>query len=501
MSCYGSPLYSTSSCFPLVSDALGLAQSHSPHNLSVQSDLKSPSATLHTTPPLPMQSMSDEKYPPLTHQSRIIVVGGGGTIGSSTALHLARRGYVNVVVLDEFEIPSAQSAGFDLNKIAGGAVKEGWRGQLSGEIMKGWREDPVFSPYYHETGRVTGAHRFPEKIAKLRAAYDSAKADGYGKNYEWLDSGEAIVSKIPQLAKGNLKDWKGLWVPDSGWVAAKDTISSVGRELSRLGVQMIFGPSGKFKRPVLSASGKVCVGVETADGTIHKADRVIMACGAWTPSLIDLKGQCISKCWVLAHIQLTSEEVKSFKNIPVLYDDQLGFFIEPDEETGLLKLCNEFSGYTRILHSQTPFGTSHPQDISVPRSHAVHPTDTIPTEGLDDIKYLISTLLPDFQDRPLVGAKMCWCTDTADAEWLFTEDPRWRGLFLTTGDSGHSFHTIPYVGSEVADLLEGKMSAEKQKAWGWRKPTDPNGTGRGGPPPKDLTDVLGWTNGDDEEEV
>lgn len=25
---------------------------------------------------------------------------------------------------------------------------------LVDEIMKGWREDPVFSPYYHEVGRV-----------------------------------------------------------------------------------------------------------------------------------------------------------------------------------------------------------------------------------------------------------------------------------------------------------------------------------------------------------
>lgn len=75
-------------------------------------------------------------------------------MGSSTALHLARRGYTDVTILDVFPIPSAQSAGFDLNKIAGGGENTGMRGKLLEKIMDGWRNDPVFSPHYHEVGRV-----------------------------------------------------------------------------------------------------------------------------------------------------------------------------------------------------------------------------------------------------------------------------------------------------------------------------------------------------------
>jgi sarcosine oxidase/L-pipecolate oxidase len=52
--------------------------------------------------------------------------------------------------------------------------------------------------------------------------------------------------------------------------------------------------------------------------------------------------------------------------------------------------------------------------------------------------------------------------DTADAQWLFCEDPRWQGLYLATGDSGHSFHTLPYVGHEIADMLEGKVGTLAQ---------------------------------------
>lgn len=52
----------------------------------------------------------------LNHDSCIIIV-GGGTWGASTALHLARRGYKNVTVLDPHAYPSPISAGNDVNKI------------------------------------------------------------------------------------------------------------------------------------------------------------------------------------------------------------------------------------------------------------------------------------------------------------------------------------------------------------------------------------------------
>ena len=46
-------------------------------------------------------------------------------MGSSTALHLARRGFTDIQVLDVWESPSADSAGNDINK-----VSQSW-GQVS----------------------------------------------------------------------------------------------------------------------------------------------------------------------------------------------------------------------------------------------------------------------------------------------------------------------------------------------------------------------------------
>ena len=88
--------------------------------------------------------------------TKVIVVGGGGTMGSSTALHLLRAGYTpaNITVLDAYPIPSAQSAGNDLNKIMGLQVHNPVDLRLSMEARDMWRGDDLFRPFFHNTGRV-----------------------------------------------------------------------------------------------------------------------------------------------------------------------------------------------------------------------------------------------------------------------------------------------------------------------------------------------------------
>lgn len=90
---------------------------------------------------------------------------GAGTWGSSIALELARRGHTNVEVLDGSSYPSPVSAGNDLNKIAEEAnepsetdTQEGyfWN-PITQMAMQAWKYDPVFSPFYHETGFIMAA--------------------------------------------------------------------------------------------------------------------------------------------------------------------------------------------------------------------------------------------------------------------------------------------------------------------------------------------------------
>lgn len=128
---------------------------------------------------------------PSRETTKIIVVGGGGTMGSSTALHLVRAGYApaHITVLDPYPIPSAQSAGNDLNKIMGIRLRNRVDLQLSLEARDMWRHDPLFQPFFHNTGRLDCEHT-PAGVASLRRQYQALLDAGAGleATNEWLDS-------------------------------------------------------------------------------------------------------------------------------------------------------------------------------------------------------------------------------------------------------------------------------------------------------------------------
>jgi len=80
----------------------------------------------------------------------------------------------------------------------------------------------------------------PENIQALRKECETAKSTTPDP-IEWLEDELAITSKAPHLKSENIRGWKGTWRPEAGWGAAMDAIDSVGEELKRKGVEMVFG--------------------------------------------------------------------------------------------------------------------------------------------------------------------------------------------------------------------------------------------------------------------
>ena len=79
--------------------------------------------------------------------------------------------------------------------------------------------------------------------------------------------------------------------------------------------------------------------------------------------------------------------------------------MEPTER-GVMKFVNEFEGFTRMSQCQ-PFGADRKQTLSVPRSHAQNPTDTIPTVGRAAIHGVIDKFLPRLSGRELFDTAIC----------------------------------------------------------------------------------------------
>ena len=143
--------------------------------------------------------------------SSILIV-GAGTWGCSTALHLARRGYSNVTVLDPYPVPSPISAGNDINKIldlnreSGSTEDERHVSKILYDVvMKGWTEDVVFSQYFHDTGMIIAASS-PEGI-------EHVKAEEGCEGPEWspLTSRKDFQACMPRGVLTGEFSWK--WTP------------------------------------------------------------------------------------------------------------------------------------------------------------------------------------------------------------------------------------------------------------------------------------------------
>lgn len=280
--------------------------------------------------------------------SKILVI-GAGTWGLSTCYHLAMRDYKQITCLDKWMFPSLDSAGHDLNKMVRSKFADDpIMQQLSQAAVHTWRTDPLFKPHFHETGRLSLANS-PENVPNIVELYQELSASPHQDQVQWLDNAEEIKAFAPYLT-GAMIGWKGVFNPEGGWVHARNAMKAVGDECVKMGVTFVVGTAIKL---IYHANELKVIGVECADGTQWFADKIVLACGAWVDTLIDMQGQLVARTWTLAHVQVKDEdERRKLKGIPVVFDVEKGFFFEPDHDTGMIKVCNEVIHRLSCLFSQ-----------------------------------------------------------------------------------------------------------------------------------------------------
>ncbi|CAO1616011.1 unnamed protein product [Sympodiomycopsis kandeliae] len=380
---------------------------------------------------------------------RIAIIGGSGTFGASTALELARRGFKNVTTLDVYPCPSEWSAGNDLNKIIRSEYSDLFYSKLAEHAIDTWKSDSLLKPYFHNTGWVVASSDL-DKISKWK-----------GLPSERILSPDELQERVPQLEYlgANASTWSALWNPQNGWVAAKDALQTVSQEAERLGVHHITGPAGHVTDIHQTADGKALI--KTKDGSKRTFDKAIVCVGAWIDTLVDMQQQCHAKCWTVGHIQLTSEECQQLKGMPVFVDAELGFFFEPSEQEGKIKMCNEFPGYQHRVTSKW-----HPDEsISAPSNTL----SRIPHEAASQLHAMREKLLPRFADRPIIDEHICWCADSSNGSWIIDFHPEMsESILLATGDSGMAFKFLPTIGGYIADALETRLDEVQRRKWAWR---------------------------------
>ncbi|QKX57596.1 uncharacterized protein TRUGW13939_04714 [Talaromyces rugulosus] len=430
--------------------------------------------------------------PELTHNSPILIV-GGGTWGCSISLELARRGYQDVTVLDAYPIPAPISAGNDLNKIIeedSPSVSDSdesyvWN-RMHQLATKSWKTDSVYQPFYHPTGFVMAASQ--DDARHQIDAYMSSCRD----KMRLLSSPAEFQNTMPDgILTGSFPNWKGVFREEgAGWVFARGALEAVRHEAAQLGVRFLTGAiKGNVQRLLYSSND--IIGAQTAEGREHRADRTILCAGANSDQLFDFERQLRPTAWTLAHIQMTETERTLWKELPVLFNSNLGFFIEPDAQNGELKIIDEHPGYCNFVKDPK---TGDEKSIPFTKKQ-------IPVQSEQKARQFLRETVPQIADRPFSFARVCWDADTPDRQFLIDQHPKYKSLVVAVGGSGNGFMMMPAVGTAVVDLIDGVIESRLKHAFRWRPETavgrdwhDTQHRFGGDGTVRDFQKVYEWTN-------
>lgn len=197
------------------------------------------------------------------------------------------------------------------------------------------------------------------------------------------------------------------------------------QEAAKLGVKFVAGtPHGKVITLIFENND--VKGAVTADGKIWRADYTFLCAGASAGQFLDFHDQLRPTAWTLAHIPLEPQERAQYKNIPIIFNIEKGFFFEPEGKRGEIKICDEHPGYTNMVPSAN--GSSL---LGIPFEKT-----QIPKESEMRIRELLKETMPQLVDRPFSFSRICWCADTPDREFIIDKHPQHPSLILGCGASG-----------------------------------------------------------------
>lgn len=229
-----------------------------------------------------------ETYSGSASYSYLIV--GAGVFGVSTAYHLIKKfpdASVTLIDRDAFDADSRVAASWDWNKVVRADYDDLVYCRLGIESQDVFRSDPLWTPYFHETGIYW----------TCRGDYAQQVINNYAKLGRKADLAAVPVEEAKKMFGGlfDSADYEGvkevLVNKTSGWAAAGDCLTAITRECIKLGVNYVVGEVASLQ---FDQSGR-CGGLRTSSGEFLSASHTILCTGAYTPKLLELSAEASGK--------------------------------------------------------------------------------------------------------------------------------------------------------------------------------------------------------------
>lgn len=246
------------------------------------------------------------------------IVVGAGVFGASTALSLSReKPAPTVILIDRAPFPCPIAASHDINKIVRSDYSDIFYCKLGLQTLERWRNDPLYTPWYHQSGLIKATD---ERFGKVQKIFDNYKELGVDVKAELFSPKEMHTRFDGLYADGDFTDVDDiLWNPSSGWAEAARALKATIEAAAENGVHYVSAPVAK-----LILKDGCCAGIRTEDGRTFTASKVILSTGAYTAKLLadsaptqpELQvGDRITACAVCeAAVNLSPEQAKKFQN-------------------------------------------------------------------------------------------------------------------------------------------------------------------------------------------
>ena len=179
----------------------------------------------------------------LPSRARVVVI-GGGVVGCSTAYHLAKRGWTDVVLLERKRLTSGttwHAAGLITQARPTYGTREIVRRSL--RVFKSLPAETGFATGFEETGTLHLADS-AERLEELRRQASAARANGITAE---IISAERAAELFPLLYTGDLAG--AVYYPDDGRGNATDTTMALAAGARQHGVRIFENTPGDRDRP------------------------------------------------------------------------------------------------------------------------------------------------------------------------------------------------------------------------------------------------------------
>ncbi len=357
------------------------------------------------------------------------IVIGAGVMGAAAIDALARRGK-RVLGLERFEVPNARGSSHGGTRVIRMAYFEGaeflpllersWR---AWEELASWRRAPLLV-------RTGVLHFGPE--ARVRPVVECARAAALP--HEPLDAA-SISARWPAFRPG--EGDTGIYEDAGGVLRAERCVSALVERAIEHGASV----RGHQRVVAVDVSARECV-VRTDDEE-HRAERVVLALGAWSegdaslvPNALPLVVERQAQLWFAPR----APELVSPERMPVFlrFADDGVFYGLPRVELPGVKVCEHGGGELARAESL---------DRSFRASDEAR------------VRAFVREHLPA-ADGPLLAARICMSTRTPDESFVVGPHPSEPArVVLACGFSGHGFKLAPAVGELIADHVDGSRTA------------------------------------------